>query len=141
MVELKYNIKKRAPVVILVTLAVIAILIGKLFYWQFIKGAELKSGAIQQQTLDSVVSPKRGIIYDRNGKVLSQSISVQTVTASPAEVTKKGKEIKKFADDYFLNVDNATYQGFTEDEIELLSSFVKRMNDNLTTFRKGDNNV
>lgn len=92
MVELKYNIKKRAPVVILVTLAVIAILIGKLFYWQFIKGAELKSGAIQQQTLDSVVSPKRGIIYDRNGKVLSQSISVQTVTASPAEVTKKGKE-------------------------------------------------
>lgn len=57
------------------------------------------------------------------------------------KLTKKGKEIKKFADDYFLNVDNATYQGFTEDEIELLSSFVKRMNDNLTTFRKGDNNV
>ncbi len=57
------------------------------------------------------------------------------------KLTKKGKIIKKFADDYFLNIDNATYQGFTEDEIELLSSFVKRMNDNLLTFRKGSNDV
>mgnify|MGYP003303541315 CR=1 FL=1 len=57
------------------------------------------------------------------------------------KLTKKGKEIKQFADDYFLNIDNVTYTGFTEDEIECLSSFIKRMNDNLTVFRKGDNNV
>lgn len=91
MVELKYNIKKRAPIITLVSVIVFFALIGRLMYWQFIKGAELKSGAIQQQTLDSVVSSKRGIIYDRNGKVLAQSISVQTVTASPAEVRKSGK--------------------------------------------------
>ena len=57
------------------------------------------------------------------------------------KLTKKGKEIKRFADDYFLNIDNVTYTGFTEDEIELLSSFVKRMNDNLTAFAKEGNNV
>ncbi len=91
MVELKYNIKKRAPIITLISVIVFFALIGRLMYWQFIKGAELKSGAIQQQTLDSVVSSKRGIIYDRNGKVLAQSISVQTVTASPAEVKKSGK--------------------------------------------------
>ena len=91
MVEIKYNIKKRAPWVMLVSVAVILVLITGLVYWQFIRGAELKSGAIQQQTLDSVVSAKRGIIYDRNGKVLAQSISVQTVTASPAEVKKSGE--------------------------------------------------
>ena len=88
MVEIKYNVKKRAPYITLVAVIVFIALICKLAYWQFVKGAELKSSAIQQQTLDSVVSPKRGIIYDRNGKVLSQSISVQTVTASPAEVKK-----------------------------------------------------
>ncbi len=91
MVELKYNIKKRAPWVTLISVIIIFALMGRLVYWQFIKGAELKSGAIQQQTLDSVVSPKRGIIYDRNGKVLAQSVSVQTVTASPAEVKKSKK--------------------------------------------------
>lgn len=91
MIELKYNIKKRAPWITLISVLILLVLAGKLVYWQFIKGAELKSGAIQQQTLDSVVSPKRGIIYDRNGKVLAQSISVQTVTASPAEVKKSKK--------------------------------------------------
>ena len=96
MVELKYNIKKRAPWVMLVSVAVILVLLTGLVYWQFIRGAELKSGAIQQQTLDSVVSPKRGIIYDRNGKVLSQSISVQTVTASPSEV-KQSDDIDEIA--------------------------------------------
>ena len=110
MVEIKYNIKKRAPWVMLVSVAVILVLITGLVYWQFIRGAELKSGAIQQQTLDSVVSPKRGIIYDRNGKVLSQSISVQTVTASPSEV-KQSDDIDEIADTL------ARILGEDEDEI------------------------
>ncbi len=91
MSDLRYNIRKRSPWVVLLSVVIILALTGRLIYWQFIKGAELKSGAIQQQTLDSVVSAKRGIIYDRNGKVLAQSVSVQTVTASPAEVKKAGK--------------------------------------------------
>lgn len=57
------------------------------------------------------------------------------------KLTKKGKEIMSFADDYFLNIDNITYTGFTEDEIELLSVFVERMNNNLTAFAKEDKNV
>ena len=92
MVELKYNVKKRAPYITLISMLVFITLIMRLGYWQFIEGAELKSSAIQQQTLDSVVSSKRGMITDRNGKILAQSISVQTVTATPAEVKKSGKE-------------------------------------------------
>ncbi|MBQ8588026.1 MAG: PASTA domain-containing protein [Clostridia bacterium] len=97
MVELKYNVKKRAPWITLVSIIVFFALVLRLTYWQFIKGAELKSSAIQQQTLDSVVSSKRGIIYDRNGKVLAQSISVQTVTATPAEV-KASEDVDEIAD-------------------------------------------
>ena len=91
MVELRYNVKKRAPFITLISMLVFVALMLRLGYWQFIKGAELKSSAIQQQTLDSVVSSKRGMITDRTGKVLAQSISVQTVTATPAEVKKSGK--------------------------------------------------
>ena len=90
MVELRYNVKKRAPYITLISILVFMALILRLGYWQFIEGAELKSSAIQQQTLDSIVSSKRGMIKDRNGKVLAQSISVQTVTATPAEVEKSG---------------------------------------------------
>ncbi|MBQ4645534.1 MAG: MarR family transcriptional regulator [Clostridia bacterium] len=58
------------------------------------------------------------------------------------KLTKKGKEFVGFADNYFLNIDNITYMGFTDDEIELLSSFVKRMNNNLISFsKKEDTNV
>ena len=56
------------------------------------------------------------------------------------KLTKKGKEIMNFADDYFLNIDNITYTGFTEEEIELLTSFVERMNENLMSFRKKEEN-
>lgn len=101
MVELKYNVKKRAPWITLVSLCIFCAFILRLGYWQFIRGAELKSSAIQQQTLDSVVSSKRGNIFDRNGKVLAQSISVQTVTASPAEIRENKKideTVEKLAD-------------------------------------------
>ncbi len=96
MIELKYNVKKRAPYITLVSLIIFLALSMKLVYWQFIRGAELKSSAIQQQTLDSVVSSKRGMITDRNGKVLAQSISVQTVTVTPAEV-KASKKVNDIA--------------------------------------------
>lgn len=89
--ELKSNIRKRTSLTAKIVLLVMLVLIFRLVYWQFVKGSELQASAIEQQTMDSVVSSKRGIIYDRNGKILAQSVSVQTVTASPAEVKKKGE--------------------------------------------------
>jgi len=46
MVEIKYNVKKRAPYITLVAVIVFIALICKLAYWQFVKGAELKSSAL-----------------------------------------------------------------------------------------------
>ncbi len=89
--ELKHNIKKRTTITAKIVLFCILVLLCRIAYWQFVRGDELRGDAVEQQTMDSVVSSKRGIIYDRNGKVLAQSISVQTVTAAPPEV----KESKK----------------------------------------------
>ncbi len=59
------------------------------------------------------------------------------------KLTKKGKEVVEFADNYFLAIDGITYNGFTEEEVELLSSYVERMNNNLIEYanRKEDKNV
>lgn len=89
--EIKSNIKKRTTVTAKIVLLAMLVLSFRLVYWQFIKGSELQASAIEQQTMDSIVSSKRGIIYDRNGKILAQSVAVQTVTASPAEVKKSGE--------------------------------------------------
>ena len=57
------------------------------------------------------------------------------------KLTKKGKELTKFADDYFLRIDNVTFSGFKEDEIDMLVSFLERMNKNLTDFAQEEKHV
>lgn len=104
--EIKTNIRKRTAVTAKIVAFAMLVLILRLANWQFVRGSEMQTSAIEQQTMDSVVTSKRGIIYDRNGKVLAQSVSVQTVTASPAEVKKSkkaAKTAKKLAE--LLNMD------------------------------------
>lgn len=57
------------------------------------------------------------------------------------KLTKKGKELSEFADNMFLAVDNATYEGFTAEEIDVLISFLERMNKNLMVYAKEEDNV
>ena len=57
------------------------------------------------------------------------------------KLTKKGKELVEYADNLFLRVDDAAYKGFTEEELNMLTQFLERMNNNLTAFAKEDDNV
>ncbi len=57
------------------------------------------------------------------------------------KLTKKGKELVEYADNMFMYVDDVTYRGFTEEELEILISFLERMNDNLKAFSKEDDHV
>lgn len=77
-------------------LAIILVLFCRLFYWQVIKGDELKSGALAQQTMEKEITPKRGTIYDRNGDELAVSATVDTVTVSP-EIVKKTNNAEDIA--------------------------------------------
>lgn len=51
--------------------------------------------AVEQQTRQSVITAERGTIYDRNGKVLAMSASVETVFISPYEIelNKENKQL------------------------------------------------
>ncbi len=65
---------------------------GRIFWVQFVKGAELSEKAAQNRMRDVPVEAKRGVIYDRNGHELAISISADSVYAIPAEVKRSQKQ-------------------------------------------------
>ena len=59
-------------------------------YWQIIRGDELSSKAKAQQQGSSIVTASRGDIYDRNGKVLAESATVNTLICNPKDIEADG---------------------------------------------------
>ena len=58
------------------------------------------------------------------------------------KLTEKGEKLSKYADRLFLNMDEATFSDFTDEEIEILIKFLERMNRNLEEFaERGEENV
>lgn len=83
---------KRIAILSLFTCIVIVLLVGRIGWLQFVQGAELKEKASRQQTLNEVISPKRGTIYDANGKALAISATVDTVSINPKNIKNENKE-------------------------------------------------
>lgn len=83
------------------------LLIARLFYLQFVDGDHLKELAYSQQIHSTVITPKRGTIYDSNGKILATSAKVDTVSISPKLIDNEDKEKlgKAFEEIFELNYD------------------------------------
>lgn len=64
----------------------------QLFRVMIIKHDEYESGAIAQQVRRKEVTAMRGTIYDRNGKILAQSATRETVILSPADIRKNDED-------------------------------------------------
>ena len=71
--------------IVFVLLLAAAIRVG---YIQLVKGEEYKERALSQQTTDITVEAERGIIYDRNGEKLAQSVKCYDIYVYPAEIGK-----------------------------------------------------
>ena len=79
------GIKERATkLLILILVCGFGSVACRLFYLHMIMGQELSEKAVDQQLSDTLVSAKRGTIYDRNGNVLASSASVWKVILAPA---------------------------------------------------------
>lgn len=87
-------LKKRIGALFFVFTVIFCVLWGRIFWVQFVNGAELAEKATQNRTRDVAVEAKRGVIYDRNGHEMAISISVDSVYANPAEVVKSKKEVE-----------------------------------------------
>lgn len=127
------------------------LLLFRIFWLQFIDGNTLKEKQYKQSTANTVISPKRGTIYDSTGKALAVSSDVDTISINPSliyvkndtEGTNKLKEkvAHAFADIFDLNYDEVLVKVTSTNSVETIVSKVD--NDKVSELQKWmkDNNV
>ena len=100
---------------ILVTLGFILV-VAHLAIIQFAQGKKWSEKAYSQQVKNQIISPNRGTIYDSNGEVLAQSISVDTISLNPGKVVyANGKEVKdEVIAEGISNIFDITYEEMIE---------------------------
>ncbi len=86
--------KQRKRIIILLAAAILIffLLIVRVGWLQIVDGEKLSSAAREQQTTDNAISPKRGLIYDRNMKILANNLSVETISITPRNVRSNSKQ-------------------------------------------------
>ena len=85
--------KKRMKYWILAVFIIAILFLARIAWIQFVMGDELKQMALEQQSLDRAVNPRRGTIYDATGKtILAVSSTVNTITVNPNNIAKEDKE-------------------------------------------------
>lgn len=86
---------KKIKIIFVVVILIFVLLIGRIGFLQFVQGSYLKELAYQQQSINQIISPKRGSIYDSTGKVLATSASVDTITINPEKIKDSGNDSNK----------------------------------------------
>jgi stage V sporulation protein D (sporulation-specific penicillin-binding protein) len=76
---------------------VLILLIGRLGYIQLVWGVDLQRRALDQWTRELDVFPIRGAILDRNGKLLAQSATTESIAARPARIDDPASVARKLA--------------------------------------------
>lgn len=103
-IETTPSISRHIRIFMIVLFLIFIALLIRLFLLQFVQGASLKEMAYNQQTVNRLISPKRGNILDSTGKTLATSASVDTVSINPTKIKATSKEAKKLE----LSVEEAT---------------------------------
>ena len=62
------------------------VLVGRLYYLQIVQHEDLQTRVAAQQLKDTMIKPKRGQIFDANGKVLAKSSIVWNISADPSQI-------------------------------------------------------
>ncbi len=83
--------RKRLLVLLLGFTLIFIALIGRVGYIQLVWGVDLQKRAVDQWTRDLDVFPRRGSIKDRNGKILAQSATSESIAARPSQITDPAK--------------------------------------------------
>ena len=89
--------RKRVSVMLFLFSAVLFLLTVRIGWLQIVRGQELQRMALEQQTKDQFINPKRGKILDRNGRELAISENVETVAIYPKQV-RETKNAELIAD-------------------------------------------
>lgn len=85
--------KRRLKIWIIIVFIITTLFITRIGWIQLVDGDRLKEMALEQQSIDREISPRRGTIYDATGKnVLAISSTVNTITVNPNNIAKEDKE-------------------------------------------------
>ena len=84
------EIKRKSWILAVSALIALSALVLRVGYWQIIRGEELSGKAKAQQQGSSIITASRGTIYDRNGKVLAESASANTLICNPEDIKEDG---------------------------------------------------
>ncbi len=84
--------KKRIMLLLALVVMIFFALLVRVAWLQIVRGEWLSSAAREQQTSDNIISPERGLIYDRNMKVLANNLSVETISITPKNVRDNSKQ-------------------------------------------------
>ncbi|MBM7583310.1 stage V sporulation protein D (sporulation-specific penicillin-binding protein) [Caldicoprobacter guelmensis] len=79
--------RKRLVALLLIFTLIFFALTVRVGYIQLIWGIDLQKKAVDQWTRDLDVFPRRGVIKDRNGKVLAQSATSESIAARPSQIS------------------------------------------------------
>ncbi len=66
---------------------------ARLYFLQVVQSSDLKVRAARQQNRSLEVSPRRGVIYDRNNNELAVSIKVDSVFVNPDEIKDTARTV------------------------------------------------
>lgn len=100
------NRKRRMLIVMILSFILLIVLMCRIGWIQFAQGAELQEKAYKQQTLNKIISPKRGVIYDATKeKKLAISATVETISINPTLIKDDSKEkiAKAFSEIFALD--------------------------------------
>ena len=86
------NSNLKMKILLIIIILILAALLGRIAWLQFIDGNFLKEQAYSQQTINQIISPRRGNIYDATGKTLATSAQVDTVTINPKKIKANSDE-------------------------------------------------
>ena len=126
---------KKLRVTLIVVILILLLLIVRIGFLQFVQGNYLKELAYNQQTINQIISPKRGNIYDSTGKALAISAQVDTITINPNKLVKnsndetkefKEKIAKGLSEIFELNYDEVLENVNSSSQVETIAKKVEQ---------------
>ncbi len=134
---------KRIAVLFVFIFLLIMLLVARIGWLQFVQGAELKELASRQQTLNEIISPKRGSIYDTNGKALAISAAVDTVSINPSKIKSENKEkvAKALSDIFGLDYEATLSQVNSDSSVVTIAKKVEQDKVSLLKTWMSDNEI
>ena len=95
--------KSRLLIILSIILCIFILIIGKVFYIQVIEYDKLNKLANDLWSRNLPISADRGIIYDRNKKILATNITTTSLVVVPSQINNKEEVARTLSE--ILNVD------------------------------------